>query len=75
MTTEPITDDELEQPDMEPCSKCGQVDHGQWGEYPCSVCGLPLVWDAPEPEPEGFFDPRTGQVYPGLAAPAEQAKP
>lgn len=28
-----------------PCSKCGQVDRGQTGEYPCSECGLPLVWD------------------------------
>lgn len=30
-----------------PCAKCGQVDHGQHGEYHCSVCGLPTVWDEP----------------------------
>ena len=29
-----------------PCTKCGQVDHGQTGEYPCPVCGLPLTHDA-----------------------------
>lgn len=29
----------------EKCPKCGQTDRGQAGEYPCSVCGLPLLWD------------------------------
>jgi hypothetical protein len=29
----------------EPCPKCGQVPNGQHGEYPCAVCGLPVVWD------------------------------
>lgn len=29
----------------EKCPKCGQVDRGQTGEYPCPECGLPLVWD------------------------------
>lgn len=28
-----------------PCPKCGQVDHGQTGEHPCSECGLPIVHD------------------------------
>lgn len=28
------------------CPKCGQEDHGQTGEYPCYVCGLPLVHDS-----------------------------
>ena len=28
-----------------PCWKCGQIDNGQTGEYPCPVCGLPMVWD------------------------------
>lgn len=27
------------------CLKCGQYDQGHTGEYPCDVCGLPLVWD------------------------------
>lgn len=27
------------------CKKCGQVDNGQTGEYPCKECGLPLVHD------------------------------
>jgi len=27
------------------CLKCHQVDRGQTGEYPCDVCGLPLVHD------------------------------
>lgn len=30
---------------LEPCLKCKQVDIGQTGEYPCSGCGLPMVWD------------------------------
>ena len=29
----------------EPCARCGQVDRGQTGEYPCMGCGLPQVWD------------------------------
>jgi hypothetical protein len=28
------------------CPKCTQSDAGQTGEYPCSNCGLPMVWDA-----------------------------
>lgn len=28
------------------CPACGQVDVGQTGEYPCRVCGLPLLHDA-----------------------------
>jgi hypothetical protein len=30
-----------------PCSKCGQVNHGQTGEYSCEVCGLPMLHDDP----------------------------
>ena len=30
---------------IERCSECGQVDHGQTGEYPCITCGLPFVFD------------------------------
>lgn len=30
---------------QEPCQKCGQVDCGQFGEYPCDVCGLPTLHD------------------------------
>ena len=26
------------------CPKCGQTDVGQYGEYPCPECGLPLTW-------------------------------
>ena len=35
-----------------PCGKCGQVDHGQRGEYPCSQCGLPTLHDEEAPEAE-----------------------
>lgn len=31
--------------ELSTCQKCGQVDNGQTGEYPCSECGLPQVWD------------------------------
>jgi hypothetical protein len=27
-----------------PCPRCGQTDHGQYGEYPCPDCGLPTLW-------------------------------
>ncbi len=27
------------------CNKCGQIDIGQTGEYPCPECGLPTTWD------------------------------
>lgn len=30
-----------------PCETCGQIAHGQTGEYPCPECGLPQVWDDP----------------------------
>lgn len=33
-----------------PCPACGQVDIGQYGEYPCPECGLPTVWDEPVSE-------------------------
>lgn len=29
-----------------PCPTCGQIDHGQTGEYPCPDCGLPYLHDA-----------------------------
>ncbi len=31
------------------CEKCGQMDVGQTGEYPCPVCGVPTVWDKEYP--------------------------
>lgn len=34
---------------MDVCSICQQMDVGQTGEYPCSECGLPTVWDDMEP--------------------------
>lgn len=35
------------------CKKCGQIDEGQTGEYPCVDCGLPILHDdVPErPDP------------------------
>jgi rubrerythrin len=27
------------------CIVCGQIDHGQTGEYPCPNCGLPTLHD------------------------------
>jgi ParB/RepB/Spo0J family partition protein len=37
---------EKDGPKIKKCPKCGQVDRGQTGEYPCPECGLPSVWDA-----------------------------
>lgn len=34
--------------DSAKCPECGQKDEGQTGEYPCSTCGLPGVWDERE---------------------------
>jgi hypothetical protein len=39
------------------CHKCGQTDVGQYGEYPCPICGLPLTWDVP----------KNGHDYPACA--------
>ena len=30
---------------LDACPKCGQVPNGQGGEYPCSVCGIPVAHD------------------------------
>lgn len=30
--------------DLLPCPKCGQVNFGQEGEYPCEACGVPRTW-------------------------------
>ena len=38
-----------EQQKPKPCSKCGQIDVGQQGEYPCSECDLPTEWDKEYP--------------------------
>ncbi len=27
------------------CTRCLQGDEGQTGEYPCSLCGRPTLWD------------------------------
>jgi hypothetical protein len=27
------------------CAKCGQIEAGQTGEYPCSECGIPVLHD------------------------------
>ena len=58
-----------EGPKAGPCPKCGQVDTGQQGEYPCEECGLPTLHgeeektpDAPEAEtraPEADAKPDT----------------
>ena len=45
-----------------PCTKCGQVDHGQTGEYPCPVCGLPLTHD--DSPPAETFLQRIYHAYP-----------
>lgn len=29
------------------CPECGQQDVGQYGEYPCPLCGVPREWDVP----------------------------
>lgn len=34
------------------CSKCGQEERGQTGEYPCPECGIPTVHDEPQNEQE-----------------------
>jgi hypothetical protein len=28
-----------------PCPKCGAIDSGQYGEYPCSACGVPALYE------------------------------
>lgn len=28
------------------CIKCGQINYGQTGEYPCEECGLPILHDS-----------------------------
>lgn len=33
------------------CNLCGQHDHGQYGEYPCKKCGLPMLHDDPATAP------------------------
>lgn len=35
---------ESERAERPPCATCGQTDIGQYGEYPCSACGLPRTW-------------------------------
>lgn len=40
------------------CPKCGQVDVGQQGEFPCSVCDLPTQHDR---EYEGAIPPATDE--------------
>jgi hypothetical protein len=35
------------------CSKCGQTDIGQYGEYPCEKCGLPTLFDNIKPPSDG----------------------
>lgn len=37
-----------------PCVKCGQVNIGQTGEYPCATCGFPSLWD--ESIPRATFE-------------------
>ncbi|RMC99933.1 hypothetical protein EAY64_06405 [Aquitalea palustris] len=37
----------------EACKKCGQIDIGQYGEYPCPKCGLPTLHEAQQPAPDG----------------------
>jgi len=44
--TDPTPPTDTERID-ERCDVCGQVDHGQYGEYPCAKCGLPTLWDLP----------------------------
>lgn len=39
--------DLFEEVNQVPCSKCGQINQGQTGEYPCEVCGLPTMHDEP----------------------------
>jgi predicted RNA-binding Zn-ribbon protein involved in translation (DUF1610 family) len=35
-----------------PCPRCGQTDHGQYGEYPCPECGLPTLWGTTTSNPK-----------------------
>jgi ribosomal protein L37E len=64
------------------CGKCGQRDFGQQGEYPCSVCGVPTVWDReyevgnrPLPEIPGTDSSKQASVLkPLFMSPEELAK-
>jgi Zn finger protein HypA/HybF involved in hydrogenase expression len=33
----------VKKPSEVPCPKCGQIDDGQQGAYPCPNCGLPML--------------------------------
>ena len=46
-TPKPETEEDPGEEKREPCKKCGQIDNGQTGEYPCSECGLPTILDDP----------------------------
>ena len=45
------------------CAKCGQKDQGQTGEYPCQVCGLPLLHDNHEKRPQDDTLDGAGWTY------------
>jgi hypothetical protein len=38
----------------ERCARCGQVEQGQTGEFPCEDCGLPTMWDGGTPIPRSI---------------------
>lgn len=45
-----------------PCSRCGQTDTGQTGDYPCLKCGVPLRHNtAPSTTPEPHDEPARQQ--------------
>jgi hypothetical protein len=41
-----------------PCPKCGQLDNGQTGEYPCPTCALPTQHDTPPAADPAPYDNR-----------------
>jgi hypothetical protein len=57
-TIEPI-EGEPEREAEPSCKACGQIDHGQTGEYPCAECELPTLHDEPNrPDAERALTPR-----------------
>jgi hypothetical protein len=53
-----------------PCPRCGQTDHGQYGEYPCRECGLPTLWGTVMSNPKDV----DRAVYEEVEAERDQAR-
>lgn len=66
---------EEDMPAPVPCSLCGQVPCGQGGEYKCTQCGLPMVHDPAQLNPQGAGDAPVPQEAAGAPTPEAAAPP